>query len=240
MTVLTAPPVRRRWKDVSTDHIDAGGVRYAYRSFGTEIAEPPLVLLHRFRGTMDDWDPLLLNLLARHRHVLAFDNGGVGRSTGAVPPTIAGMAASAVSFLHALGIDQVDLLGWSMGRAVAQRIALDHPHLVRRLVLAGTGPGGVPDAPPAPAKVLEVASKPVNEDEDFLYLFFPEHPDGRAAGLAHLARLGHGRPRGPAVDAAGIAAQIRPSRPGRPVAAPPWRGSTRSPSPCWSPTASTT
>ena len=205
-TALQTAPLQ--WRHAPTTWLDTGTVQFAYRVIGNTPSEPPLVLLHRFRGTIDDWDPALLDRLAEHRQVIVFDNSGVGRSTGAVPSTIQGMADGAVQFIRSLGLNQVDLLGWSMGGAVAQQIALEHPELVRRLVLAGTGPGGVAEAPRAPAHVWEVAPKLVNDDEDFLYLFFPEHEDGRAAGIAHLARLGQrDEDRGPAVSLEGVTAQ---------------------------------
>jgi pimeloyl-ACP methyl ester carboxylesterase len=99
----------------------------------------------------------------------------------------------AIGFIEALQLAQVDLLGWSMGGFVATSVAFQRPSLVRKLIVAGSGPGGVPDAPAAPAKVREFASHAVNDDEDdedFFYLFYPETPTGRAAGPAQLARLG--------------------------------------------------
>lgn len=176
------------YEHVPTQILDAAGVRYAWRRYGV-AGGVPLVLVQRFRGTMDHWDPALLDRLAAHRELIVFDNAGVGLSTGTVAPDIAGAARAAAAFIDALGLAQVDLLGWSMGGAIAQRITLDRPARVRRLVLAGTGPGGVPDAPPPPAKVWQVAARPVNDDEDFLYLFYADTPTSRAAGLASLRRI---------------------------------------------------
>jgi pimeloyl-ACP methyl ester carboxylesterase len=176
------------YDDVATRFVDAEGVRFAYRRFGA-AGGVPLVLLQRFRGTMDHWDPALLEVVARERDVVVFDNAGVGLSSGEVAPDIAGAAQRAAGFIEALGLKQVDLLGWSMGGTLVQQLALDRPALVRRIVLAGTGPGGVPEAPRAPDKVWQVAAKPVNDDEDFLYLFFADTPSSRDAGLASLRRL---------------------------------------------------
>jgi pimeloyl-ACP methyl ester carboxylesterase len=164
------------------------GVRYAYRRFGT-ASGVPLVFIQRFRGTMDHWDPALLEVIAKERPVIVFDNAGVGASGGEVPSDLAGAAQAAAAFIDALGLKQIDALGWSMGGAVLQLLALERPGLVRRMVLAGTGPGGVPDAPRPPEKVWQVAAKPVNDDEDFLYLFFTDSPASREAGLASLRRL---------------------------------------------------
>ncbi len=173
---------------VEPQYVDRPVARYAYRRFGKPDAIP-VVLCTRFRATMDHWDPALLDLLGAEREVIVFDNVGTASSTGTAPATIQGLADGAVQFIEALGLSEVDLLGWSMGGYVAQTVALDRPDLVRRLVLAGTGPGGVPDQPPQPAKVGQVAPKPVLEDEDYLYLFFPETDAARAAGLASLRRL---------------------------------------------------
>lgn len=175
-----------------TEYLDIGRTRYAYRRFGRRSAAP-LVLLQRYRGTMDDWDPLLLDCIAEERELILLDNAGVGLSNGAVPENIAGMAQNVAAFLDRLALRQVDVLGWSMGGCVAQQLVLDRPKLVRRLVLAGTGPGGVADAPKTPDKVFQTMLKPANDDEDFLYLFFPETEQGRREGLAHLRRLGRRR-----------------------------------------------
>lgn len=168
--------------------VEARGVRYAYRRFGT-AAGVPLVFFQRFRGTMDHWDPALIEVIARERPLIVFDNAGVGASTGEVAPDIAAAARTAAVFIEALDLQRIDAIGWSMGGAVVQQLALDRPELVRRLVLAATGPGGVPEAPRAPDKVWQVAAKPVNDDEDFLYLFFTESRASREAGLASLRRL---------------------------------------------------
>ncbi|WP_035053599.1 alpha/beta fold hydrolase [Andreprevotia chitinilytica] len=171
-------------------YVDSPVARFAYRKFGRPGTKP-LVFLQRFRGTMDDWDPDLLDALAAERTILLFDSAGIGRSTGQTPPTIQGIAEAAASFIEALGLGSVDILGWSLGGTVAQQLALDRPDLVDKLVIAGSGPGYVADAPAVPDKVWQVAGKAVNDDEDFLYLFFNETPASRAAGVAHLARLKH-------------------------------------------------
>ena len=175
-----------------THYVDGTTARFAYRRFGTPATTGggvPLVMCMRLRGTIDHWDPAFLDALAAGREVIVFDNAGVGFSSGTVPATVAGIAAGALDFLDALGLSSIDLLGWSMGGFVAQTVTLARPGLVRRLIVAGSNPGKVPDVPASPAKMWEVVTKGSYVDDDFLYLFFPETPEARAAGLASLGRL---------------------------------------------------
>ncbi|GLZ06580.1 alpha/beta hydrolase [Actinomadura sp. NBRC 104412] len=175
--------------DVETREAQGRLATYAYRDFGKGATEPPLVLLHRFRATIDHWDPAFLDVLASERRVIVFDSAGIGRSTGTTPNTIQGMADAAVDFLGALGLHQVDLLGWSMGGYVTQAVALDHPDLVRRIVVAGSGPGGVPGSPERDPRVLKAMTAETNTEEDFLFLFFGLDSEGRRLGQESLARL---------------------------------------------------
>jgi len=172
----------------TTQYNDAPRGRLAYRRFGTSQGVP-LVLAQRFRGTIDHWDPTLLDLLAAERDVIIFDNLGTGRSTGDAPTTIDGLAAGLLEFVKALDLDQADFFGWSLGGIVVQAAALQEPEQVRRLVVAGSSPGGVPGQPAPDPRVWQVATKEANDDEDFLYLFFPDTPIGRDLGLASLRRI---------------------------------------------------
>ena len=113
----------------------ANGIDYAYRDTGGGEGGVPLVLLQHFRGNLDNWDPALIDALASARRVFTFDNTGVGGSTGTTPGTIEQMARDAIAFLTAMDFGQVDLLGFSIGRFVAQQIALTRPTIVRRLSL---------------------------------------------------------------------------------------------------------
>src|SRR6266436_3087157 len=122
-----------------TRFVEAGGIRYAYRRFGAENGTP-LVFLQHFRGGLDNWDPLVTDLFAQGRSVILFNNAGVASSTGETPNTIDAMGDHVAAFVNALGLPQVDVLGFSIGGYVAQSFVLRHLHLVRRLVLAGTGP----------------------------------------------------------------------------------------------------
>ncbi|WP_257459628.1 alpha/beta fold hydrolase [Archangium lipolyticum] len=169
----------------------------------------PLILLQRFRGTIDDWDPKFVSALATRRRVIRFDNAGIGRSGGQVPDSVAGMAEVAIAFARALGIERADLLGWSLGGTVAQHVALAAPALVRRLIIAGSSSGGPAEGPSAHPRVPEVMTKPVNDQEDFLFLFFTETKTGRAAGQAHLARLNAEPRRGPSVTGEAFMRQMK-------------------------------
>jgi pimeloyl-ACP methyl ester carboxylesterase len=172
-----------------TQYIDAPNARFAYRRLGPR-AGIPLIMAMRFRGTIDHWDPALLDVLSAERHVIIFDNRGTGRSSGTAPTTIEGLAQGLLEFVDALSLNQVDLLGWSMGGYVVQVATLLRPALVRRLIVTGSGPGRViPDMPAEPEMVSQIASKQESSDEDFLYLFYPQTDEGRQAGLASLRRL---------------------------------------------------
>jgi len=172
---------------VGTRTVSVGGISYAYRSLGN-LSGTPLVLINRFRGTMDEWDPTFLDHIAAGRHVIIFDNAGVARSGGEAPARMADWAINAAKFIEALGYRQVDVLGFSFGGLVAQELTLQRPELVRKLIIVGSGAGYVEGAN-LRSNAIEVATKPVNTDEDFLYLFFKETPTSQAAGREHLARL---------------------------------------------------
>jgi pimeloyl-ACP methyl ester carboxylesterase len=162
---------------------------FTYRRLGPR-GGTPLVLLGRVRGTLDWWDPQLLDALAAGRDVIVFDNVGTGYSTGTPRDSVEGLAEGAVEFIEALGLARVDLLGWTLGGTIAQYLARRRPDLVRRLVVAAAGPGGrVPGAPAPSEKVRATMTKPVVSGQDLVYLFFPETETGRAAGHEHLARV---------------------------------------------------
>ncbi len=129
------------YKNAPTRTVSAGGVDFAYRELGPKTGVP-LVLVTHLAAVLDSWDPRVVDGLAAKHRVIAFDNRGVGATTGTVPKTIQAMAKDAVTFIRALGLTQVDLLGFSMGGMIAQVIIQDEPQPVRKLILAGTGPAG--------------------------------------------------------------------------------------------------
>ena len=173
-----------------TRHVDAGGTRFAYREFGPRSGVP-LVLLHHFTATIDDWDPRVLDGLAAERHVVVFDNRGIGGTPGRVPATVEAMAEDALAFIHALGLAEVDLLGFSLGGFIAQVIATREPHLVRRLILAGTGPAGFKGVGQLNRRLLtDTTQGAVRLRDPKPLLFFTRTRAGRAAAADYMARLG--------------------------------------------------
>lgn len=174
---------------VTTQFIEANGVRFAYRRFG-EPSAPPLVLVQHFRGNMDNHDPAITNRLADGREVILFDNTGVGQSTGTAPDTIEGMAADVASFIDALGLDTVDILGHSMGGHVTQRLLLDRPDLIRRAGLVGTGPRGGEGMAARPPEVAALWTERYDpQDEMWLPILFHPSPTSQAAGRRWLERI---------------------------------------------------
>ena len=161
--------------------------RYGYREFGLE-GEVPIVLLNRYKGTLDDWDPHFLDVLAKKRLVITVDNVGVGYTDGTAPASIGEMAEGVVDFLAARGLGKVHLLGWSMGGFIAQHLAIEHPELFATVTVAGSGPGHPGVRPPEAPRSVELRGKEDPSIEDILYLFFPDTEEGRAAGGAVLGR----------------------------------------------------
>jgi pimeloyl-ACP methyl ester carboxylesterase len=170
-THLTAP----------TRFVDVGGTRFAYRRWGnTASVQPPLLMLQHFRGGMDHWDPLMTDGLAEGREVILFNGRGVASSGGTPRTRIEDMADDAAAFVRALGLEHIDLLGFSLGGFQALDLTWRHPELVRKLMLLGTGPrGGDPDMEP---RVLGTAVNLVPVLEDFLYLFFGRSETAAQAG----------------------------------------------------------
>ncbi|PPU79415.1 hypothetical protein XhhCFBP4925_14715 [Xanthomonas hortorum pv. hederae] len=168
---------------------DIGDVRLAYRRFGKEGATPVVCVQH-FTGTMNNWDPIHTNRLAQERPVILVDYRGVGRSEGQTPDTVQALAADIIAFIRALGLQQVDLFGFSLGGFVAQQIALDAPALARRLILAGTGPAGGEGMHEFSPQVKEIIARPdTSGQQRQLELFFSPSPESQAAGKAWHARI---------------------------------------------------
>jgi pimeloyl-ACP methyl ester carboxylesterase len=168
----------------------ANGIDYVYRDTSPgETAGVPLVVLQRFRGNLDNWDPALIDALASSRRVIAFDNAGVGSSTGATPNTVEQMAYDAIAFIAALELVQVDLLGFSIGSFVAQQIALTRPALLRRLILASAAPQGAAGMHGWAPDVIDAVGNPQPKPEQYLEVFFTRSAASRQAGQQNLKRM---------------------------------------------------
>jgi pimeloyl-ACP methyl ester carboxylesterase len=163
------------------------GVSYAYRELGT--GPVPLVLLQHFRGNLDNWDPALIDSLAVNRRVITFDNTGVGGSSGATPPTIERMAHDALAYVGAMDLEQVDILGYSIGSFVAQDMALIRPDLVRKLVLASSAPKGAAGMHGWALDVIGAVGKPGTDPDGYLRVFYTLTSTSREAGRNSLARM---------------------------------------------------
>ena len=166
------------------------GVTFVYRRFGSaERDAPPLLCLQHFRGNLDNWDPALVDRLATDREVILLDNRGVGASTGVVPDNVADMARDVLRFVDALGLRQIDLLGFSLGGYVAQDVALVRPRLIRMIVLAGTAPKGAPRIHRWSDEVYALATQDELDASRFIRLFFSGSQESRDKGMRFLARI---------------------------------------------------
>jgi pimeloyl-ACP methyl ester carboxylesterase len=163
------------------------GIAYAYREIGSSTV--PLVLLQHFRGNLENWDPQLVDALAARRRVVAFDNAGVGATTGTTPDTIEQMARDAIAFIAALNAPHVDILGFSIGSFVAQEIALIRPDLVRGLVLASAAPRGGAGMHGWAPEVINAVGQPQPDPNGYLDVFFTSSAASRQAGQETLGRI---------------------------------------------------
>jgi pimeloyl-ACP methyl ester carboxylesterase len=180
VTTLTAP----------NRSVDIDGATLIYRRFGNAATDaPPLLFLQHFRGNLDNWDPALVDPLAAGREVILLGNRGVGSSTGAVPDNVQDMARDVLRFVDALGLKEIDLLGFSLGGFVAQELALVRPRLIRRIVLAGTAPAGAPRIHRWSDEVYALATPDVPNPEGFLRLFFSGSAASHAKGMEYFGRI---------------------------------------------------
>ncbi|MCJ1715834.1 alpha/beta fold hydrolase [Curtobacterium sp. VKM Ac-2922] len=182
------PPITS-YADAPNKSVTTGGTTFAYRELGP-VGGVPVVFFVHLAATLDNWDPRIIDAVAAHRHVITFDNAGVGGSSGTVPPTIEQAADDAYRFVRALGHDVIDVFSLSMGGMIAQDLVLAHPGLVRRLVLAATGPRGGKDMD----EVLRITYTDVlrgalTRSDPKEFLFFVRDAVGKRAGTEFIARL---------------------------------------------------
>ena len=187
MTAESAHTPVRSHLTAPSQFVTANGIRYAYRRFGAESGTP-LIFLQHFRGCMDHWDPAVTDGLAANRPVILFNNTGVASSSGETPDTVEAQADDAATFVGALGLAQVDVLGFSIGGYVAQSLTLRHPALVRRLILVGTKPRAGDDTDRHPDVNTVGTRHDIPTLEDFQFLFFSPSPSSQAASESFWER----------------------------------------------------
>ncbi|WP_220495427.1 alpha/beta fold hydrolase [Paracoccus sp. MC1862] len=182
-------PSHSDWKTTPTRHVEAAGTRFAYRRLGPE-GGMPVVLLNHWGGNLDNFDPRIVEGLATDPPVYTLGYQGVGESGGEVRPTVAAMAADTTAVIHALGLDWIDLIGFALGGFIAQQILLDEPDLVRRAILAGTGPAGGTGIDRVGSVSWPLIVKGLVTFRDpKTYLFFTSTPNGRRVARAFVKRL---------------------------------------------------
>jgi pimeloyl-ACP methyl ester carboxylesterase len=174
-----------RLETAPTQYIETNGVKFSYRALGPKSGTP-LVFLQHFTGTMDAWDPAVVNALAKTRPVVVFNNRGVGATNGVVADNVAQMTTDAFAFIQALGYQKVDLLGFSLGGFVAQELAAQHPELINKVILAGTTHQGGGNHL---MKVLGEAFSRANAPDPRDYLFFSQSEAGKKAAGEFLTRV---------------------------------------------------
>jgi pimeloyl-ACP methyl ester carboxylesterase len=182
-------PVITSYAKAPARSVTAGGVTYAYRELGPKGGIPVVFFVH-LAGNLDNWDPRIIDPVAKNRHVIAFDNRGVGASTGQVPDSVEAMAEDAYTFIQALGYDTIDVFSFSLGGMVAQALVVKHPELVRKLVLTGTGPRGGKDIDKVVGTTYwDIVRATVTRSDPKEFLFFNRDAAGKAAARAFVNRL---------------------------------------------------
>lgn len=182
-------PVITSYAQAPARTIVAGDVTYAYRELGPKGGVPVIFFVH-LAATLDNWDPRIIDPIARDHHVIAFDNRGVGASTGKVPDSIEAMADDAYTFIKTLGFDKIDVFSFSLGGMVAQALVNKHPELVRTLILTGTGPkGGKNIDKVAGTTYYDTLRATLTPSDPKEFLFFNRNAVGKSAGKAFVARL---------------------------------------------------
>src|SRR5436190_1052761 len=174
------------YTDAPTRYLEVEGIHYAYRMLG-EPQGVPLVCLQHFTGTLDNWDPIIMNGLANERQLVTIDNAGVGNSGGETPDNVQDMTEDVIKIITNLGITKCDLLGYSLGGFISQMIAVTRTDLLRKIILVGTAPQGANALHSFPQLISKAfAMEPV---ERFLFLFATKSEKSRSKMQAALGRL---------------------------------------------------
>jgi pimeloyl-ACP methyl ester carboxylesterase len=189
MSTHSQEPVVTSYAEAPTRTITAGGATYAYRELGPKGGIPVVFFVH-LAANLDNWDPRIVDPIAKNRHVITFDQRGVGASTGKVPDTIEEAADHAYEFITALGLDTIDAFTFSMGGFIAQDLIVKHPTLIRRLVLTGTGPRGGKDIDKVVGVTYwDILRATLTRSDPKEFLFFNRNATGKAAAKAFVQRL---------------------------------------------------
>ncbi|WP_278377362.1 alpha/beta fold hydrolase [Sphingobium yanoikuyae] len=187
-------PIGPDWSRAPTRYVEAAGTRFAYRLLGAERASGnrsvPVVMLNHWGANLDNFDPPIVEGLAAERPVYTINYRGIGSSGGKAPLSVAAMAEDMIAAIRALGLNEIDLIGFSLGGFVAQQILLDAPDLVRRVILTGTGPAGGVGIDKVGAISWPLILKGLLTFRDpKTYLFFTASATSRRAAKAFLGRL---------------------------------------------------
>ena len=189
MSTSSNEPVITSYAQAPARTVTAGGTTYAYRELGPTGGIPVVFFVH-LAATLDNWDPRIVDAIAKTRHVFTFDQRGVGASTGKVPDTIEEAADHAHEFITALGFDKIDVFSFSMGGMIAQDLIVKHPDLVRRLVLTGTGPRGGKDIDKVVGVTYwDILRATLTRSDPKEFLFFNRNATGKSAAKAFVKRL---------------------------------------------------
>ena len=189
MSTSNAQSGNSAYATVPTQFIEANGIKFAYRSYGKE-GDMPVVYFNHLTANLDNCDPRIMDAIAAQRHIISFDYRGVGATTGKQGTSIPDMAKDAIAFIHALGYKQVDIVAFSMGGFVTQELLLVEPQLVRKIILAGTGPRGGKGVSDVVGLTYKDIFKGIFTFRDpKFYLFFTQNKVGKAAARDFLKRL---------------------------------------------------
>jgi len=189
MSTTSDTPIITSYAKAPARTVSAGGVTFAYRELGPKGGIPVVFFVH-LAATLDNWDPRIVDPIAKDHHVITFDQRGVGASTGKVPDSIEAMADDAYTFIRALGFDKIDIFSFSLGGMIAQALVVEHPELVRKLVLTGTGPAGGKDIDKvAGTTCYDILRAALTRSDAKEFLFFNRNATGKPAAKAFIKRL---------------------------------------------------
>ena len=189
MSTTSDTPIITSYAKAPARTVSAGGVTFAYRELGPKGGIPVVFFVH-LAATLDNWDPRIVDPIAKDHHFITFDQRGVGASTGKVPDSIEAMADDAYTFIRALGFDKIDIFSFSLGGMIAQALVVEHPELVRKLVLTGTGPAGGKDIDKvAGTTYYDILRAALTRSDAKEFLFFNRNATGKPAAKAFIKRL---------------------------------------------------